>query len=226
MMNKFLFLLVISLIGILSCGKSNAPVKEGKVTYAIDYPNHKDNFFLYSILPKEMELDFKDGAMHSKISKANLQNSIWVNCNKKSVAAYFSYGDEAYNVQLKDPDIDAMLNDQKKYTIEFTNVKDTMIGFNVKKAIATCVTDKKDKIELWYTTDIELKNSNWYNPFHEVPGFLLAYAIDRYGIRMEFKAKRFEELKQEDGMKPIEKGEGITYKKYNAKLNDLFESFD
>lgn len=202
-------------------------VTEGKVYYEIDYPNHKDNFFLYSILPKEMEVDFKDGKIKSLIRKANLKNALLVDCNKKQVSAYFSYGDEAFHVELLQQDIGMMLKDQKEYSIRFTDEKDTMAGFNVKKAVATCKTDPSDKIDLWYTEEIRLPHSNWYNPFKEIPGFLMAYSIDRYGIRMDFKATKFEEVEINDSeMQPIKSGISILYTDYNAKLADLFKSFE
>lgn len=227
-MKRLLLFFFLPLIVLLSaCSSGDREVTEGRVIYAIDYPNHKDNFFLYSILPKEMELNFKDGKMQSLIKKANLSNSLLVDCNKKDVSAYFSYGMESFNVTLSDFDVDQMISDQKEYKIEFLNEKDTMAGFNVKKAIATAVEDPSDKITLWYTEEIRLKNSNWYNPFHEVPGFLLAYSIDRYGIRMDFKAKGFEEIEVTDEMlSPRKEGINIPYKEYNQKLGDLFQSFE
>jgi len=218
----FFFLLILA-----GCTSKARVEREGRVVYSIDYPDHKDNFFLYSILPKEMELNFKGDKMESRIEKANLKNVLLVDCNKKNVAAYFQYGEDACNVELNVTDIEQMLNEQKKYTIRFTADKDTMAGFNVKKAIATAVKDPSDKITLWYTTEIEIKNSNWYNPFKEVPGFLLAYSIDRYGIRMEFKAKSFEAITITDESLQLNKmGKHIQYSEYNKILGELFQSFE
>lgn len=210
-----------------SCTESKKEFKEGKVVFGIDYPNHKDNFFLYSILPKEMDLNFKDGIMESRIEKANLKNILLVDCNKKNVSAYFKYGEDAFHVVLQPDDVENMVNDQQQYTIQFTKEKDTMIGFNVQKAIATAVKNPSDKIELWYTDEIKVSNSNWYNPFHNVKGFLLAYSIDRYGIRMDFKAKRFEEVSINSKQMVLEtSGQRILYADYNSRLGDLFQSFE
>jgi len=225
---KYLFAVTLLLL-LVTFGCSNEPrvVTEGKIIYAIDYPDCKDNFFLYSILPKEMEVNFKGGKMQSVIKKANLINELLVDCNDKSFAAYFKYGDEACNVTLTEIDVKDMLGDQQKYTIKMTNIKDTMAGFNVKKAIATSVSDPSDKIDLWYTDEIQVKNSNWYNPFKEIDGFLLAYSIDRYGIRMEFKAKGYEEVEiTDEQLAPRKDGVSIPYGDYNKKLDGLFQSFE
>jgi len=225
---KQLMVLVLLIAGVAaSCSSEPRSVTEGKVIYAIDYPDHKDNFFLYSILPKEMVVNFKNGVMESRIEKANLKNILLVDCNRNKVSAYFQYGEEAFSVILSSADVQDMVSDQKKYTIAFTQEKDTMAGFNVKKAVATAVKDPSDKIDLWYTDEIKVKNSNWYNPFVEVPGFLLAYAIDRYGIRMEFKAKGFREAEiPDEQLRFKEQGVSIEYKEYNKKLGSLFQSFE
>ena len=220
------FIFFIALL-VTACSSGPKNVTEGRVIYAIDYPDHKDNFFLYSILPKEMVVDFKNDVMESRIEKANLKNILLVDCNKRRVSAYFSYGEEQFSVILSSADVENMVNDQKRYTIAFTNEKDTMAGFTVKKAIATAVKDPSDKIDLWYTEDIKVKNSNWYNPFGKVPGFLLAYAIDRYGIRMEFKAKGFEAISvPSEHLQFKEEGVSIQYAEYNEKLGSLFQSFE
>lgn len=224
---KYSFAVVLMLL-LLVAGCSSEPRKEveGTIVYAIDYPNNKDNFFLYSILPKEMEVHFQNGKVQSVIKKANLLNELQVDCNKKKFSAYFSYGEDAFDVTLNDADVKQMINDQKRYTVKWTSEKDTMAGFNVKKAIATAVNDPSDKITLWYTDEISVKNSNWYNPFSDVDGFLLAYSIDRYGIRMEFKAKAFREGPiTQDHFQPKKSGNKITYSAYNQKLGDLFQSF-
>lgn len=219
-------LLLFCLSGVLfSCG--GGKIKEGKITYSVDYPNHKDNFFLYSILPKEMELSFKDGKMKSLIKKVDLQNALLVDCNQKQVAAYFQYGEEAFNVKLNATDIEKMLDEQKEYTIVFKDEEKQLLGFKAKKAVATCKTDKKDQIELWYTEDLDIPQSNWYNPFKDVPGVLLEYAIDRYGVRMEFKAKKFDQVSINDEELELPKtGDYKTYIDYNNKLNGLFKPFE
>lgn len=210
-----------------SCSPEKRRVTEGRVVYSIEYPDRKDNFFLYSILPKEMTLNFKDGKIESRIQKANLQNVLLVDCNKKQMGAYFSYGIDQWNVSLTPTDVTQMIAEQKKYRIRFLPDRDTMAGFNVRKAIATAIADPGDRITLWYTNEIALKNPNWYNPFKQVPGFLLAYSIDRFGTRMVFRAVRFEDVEVGDEqLKMRDKGVSIRYKDYNQKLGDLFRTFE
>lgn len=214
---------------LFSCSSKKEVIDEGTIIYSADYPNHKKNIFLYNILPKEVEISFKDGMVRNDISRGNFQNILLFDCNKKQMDIYFQYGEEAFKAKLTPKEIQHMLNEQTKYDIRFTEDVDTLAGFNVKKALATNKKDKKDLITLWYTEEIELKNPNWYNTFKEVPGVLLAYSVDRFGIRMDYKATKFiskmDESKKRLFTLPA-KGTSISYDEYNQKMNNLFATFE
>ena len=222
-------LIGICIVLLCSCTSKEEVINEGTIIYSADYPNHKKNIFLYNILPKEIEISFKNGIVRNDISRGNFQNILLFDCNKKQMDIYFQYGEEAFKTKLSPKEIQNMLDEQIKYDIRFTDETDTLAGFNVKKALAVNKTDKQDIITLWYTEEIELKNPNWYNTFKEVPGVLLAYSVDRFGIRMDYKATRFIS-KADESKKPLftlpAKGTSISYDEYNQKMNSLFATFE
>jgi len=214
---------------LFSCTSKKEVLDEGTIVYSADYPNHKKNIFLYNILPKEVEISFKNGMVRNDISRGNFQNILLFDCNKKQMDIYFQYGEEAFKTKLTPKEIQKMLNEQTQYDVKFTDDVDTLAGFNVKKALATNKKDKKDVITLWYTEEIKLKNPNWYNTFDEVPGVLLAYSVDRFGIRMDYKATRFISKKDESRKRLFTlpaKGTSISYDEYNQKMNSLFATFE
>ncbi len=214
------FLLVFS-----SCKHEEAPKTEGIITYSIDYPESKDNFFLYHVLPKELKASFKDNKMELKIKKANLENTIIVDSKNKGIASYYNYG-EVFTTRLSPDEIQLVLASHPKYNITFTNKKDTLLGFNIRQAIAVDPRKPGEKIELWYTDDIAFKNSNWFNGFEKIPGVLLKYSIVQYGLKMEFVAKKFEAVTIPDSVVQLERpGVRIPHKVYDKKIMDLFESF-
>lgn len=223
------FLLGICIFILCSCTSKKEVISEGTIIYSADYPKHKKNAFLYNILPKEIQISFKNGMIRNDISRGNFQNILLFDCNKKRMDIYFQYGEEAFKTKLTPEEIQKMANDQTKYDIRFTDETDTLAGFNVKKAIAVSKKDKKDVITLWYTEEIELKNPNWYNTFKEVPGVLLAYSVDRFGIRMDYKAVKFipkaDESRKQLFTLPA-KGTSISYEEYNQKMNSLFATFE
>jgi hypothetical protein len=217
--------LVISIVIFCSCSKNHGNnIREGMITYSIDYPELKDQFFIYQVLPKQLTASFKDNKMEMKIQKTNLENTILIDSDKKKMSAFFSYGN-SYVTTLDKKDIKKLISTQEKYKIDFTKEKDTMIGLSVKKAIATKYGNPDEKIELWYTDQISFKNPNWFNPFHKVPGTLLSYSITKYGIKMEFKATKFQEISVHDSILTFNRvGEKINYLEFDKKMIDLFES--
>lgn len=214
----FLFLLC-------SCDSTTNSVKEGIITYAIDYPESKDNFFLYHVLPKELKTSFKNNKMELKIKKANMENTLIIDSKNQEIATYYNYG-EVFRSELTPQDIQQIINSHPKYKITFTNKKDTLIGFDIKLATAINPEKPKEKIELWYTDDIKFKNSNWFNGFEEIPGVLLKYSIIQYGLKMEFKATKFENVTISDSIVSKDRpGKKIPHELYDKKIIELFDSF-
>ncbi len=209
----------------VSCNSDNKDVKEGIITFAIDYPESKDNFFLYHVLPKELKTSFKDNKMELKIKKANMENTLIIDSENQNITAYFNYGD-VFTSYLNPYDILQIVRKHPEYSIKITNEKDTLIGFDVQKAIAINPAFPNKKIELWFTKDIKFKNPNWFNGFEKVPGVLLKYSIIQYGIKMEFKATKFENVTISDSILSQKRpGNNIPHIEYDKRINELFESF-
>jgi GLPGLI family protein len=210
---------------LFSCAEEKKEVSEGIITYEIDYPEIKDNFFLYHVLPKELKTSFKNDAMELRIKKANMENTLIVDSKNKKITAYYNYG-EIFTSNLDKNDIDKVIKKHPNYKITLTKEKDTLLGFDIQKAIAVDPKFPSKKIEIWFTEDIKSKNSNWFNGFEEIPGVLLKYSIIQYGIRMEFKAKKFESVTISDSIVNLNRpGKVISHQEYDKRINELFESF-
>lgn len=217
--------LLVLLLSLCSCNTGENKKKEGVITYSIDYPESKDNFFLYHVLPKELKTSFKDHKMELKIKKANMENTIIVDSKNKRIASYYNYG-EIFTTELTPEEVNMVLTSHPDYKITFTNKKDTLLGFTIKQAVAIDPGKPGEKIELWYTEDIDFKNSNWFNGFGKIPGVLLKYSIVQYGLKMEFKATKFEDVTIPDSVVQLKRpGVKISHSVYDKKIMDLFESF-
>lgn len=218
-------LLIFTLLS--ACSGEKQRVRSGRLVYAIDYPEAKGKFLLYGILPKEMKLDFRDGRMKCTIEKANFVNELYIDCKAKKLSTNFEFGTDVFFVKLDAADIRKMIAEQQAYTIAYTSETDTIAGFNVKKAVATAKSDPQDVVELWYTDEIAVNNPNWYNPFREVPGVLLQYSIKKYGMRMDFRATRFEDVKPDKSdLIHRSRGNQKTYSDYNSEITELFKAFE
>ena len=223
----WLILIALFIFQLTGCEFNDSTISSGKIVYSIDYPNNKENAFLYRILPEEMILEFDDGIQKSSIRNANLQNLTWVDCNRMNLSFYFQYAEDAYKVNLSKKGVSEMLNSMRKYTIQVTDEQQNILGFKCFKAIAT--DSSGDKIDLWFTKEIAIEHSNWYTPFHEIEGVLLAYELNQFGLRMKFKAKNYMQLTELEKSTLTEKpskGEAITWSEYNNRMTNLFATFE
>ncbi len=229
-MKLFFFVIpfVYAVLFTMACSDKKQEVVQGKIVYEVDYPANKNNAFLIRILPDEMTLEFANGIQKSSIRNANLQNLTWVDCNENEMAFYFQYAEDAYKVNLTKSGVNDMLKNMENYSIEFVDEHKKIAGFDCLKAVAHNKASNTH-IELWYTKDLNLKNPNWYTPFHEIDGVLMAYEIEQFGLRMSFKAKSYSPLKpgEEERIKQMPaKGNPITFSEYNSKMTNLFSTFD
>ncbi len=223
-----LFLVGLVALLFVACSSEKEKNKAFTIFYKVDYPLQKNNAFLYSILPKETSLQISDNQVKNVINRANLQNVWLFDCNKKEMEVFYQYGEEAFNVKLNPSDVKEMLDDQVEYNIELTGETKKIIGLNAKKAFATNKQNPSEKLTVWYTEDFALNNPNWYNTFREIPGVLLEYSIEKYGIRMDYSAQKIVEDTSEviSKLSVPQKGNLISYDEYNQKMSKLFESFE
>jgi hypothetical protein len=204
---------------------NNEEFEEGAIVFGIDYPNNKDNFFLYHVLPKEMVTSFNNDVVEMKIKKANMENTILLDNINKKMMVYYNYGD-VFNCHLTNIERNKLISIQPNYEIKFLAEKDTFLGFNIKKAVATDPNRPFDPIEIWYTEDVKIKESNWFNGFEKIPGFLLKYHAYQNGLKMEFKAKKIIKTAISDSVLTFKRpGKSINYQKFDSIVVNLFETF-
>lgn len=163
--------------------------------------------------------------MELKIKKAAMENTIVINGKSKDLSVYYNYG-ETYQTQLTAKDKEHLISKQPKYIVKLTNEKDTLIGFNIKKALVTDPKNPDKEFAVWYTKEINFKNPNWFNGFDDIPGVLLKYEIVQYGLKMELVATKFERIPVADSLVSLKRpGVAITHSQFDKKIIDLFKSF-
>lgn len=187
---KYFALLILSLFIFSGCQETS--YSEGEINYVISYPkyNQKEKQLMYAMLPKEQKFVFKDNAFKSVISKGLMEISMNVDTEKEDVSMFFNFNQGNFS-HLNVADKKVMLDNLSEYSIELKDETKKIAGLDAKKAIAKNAAG--EEIEIWYTNQIAISNPNWFNPFDEVPGFLLQYSVDYYGLHMCFTAENFEQ---------------------------------
>ena len=80
---------------------------------------------------------------------------------------------------------------------------------------------------VWYTDDINLKNSNWCNPFNKIDGVLLEYMVQSNGLVMKLSAAnvRAEIIKPDELRIPTDY-KIVSNKLLMRKMQEAFMGFD
>ena len=82
-------------------------------------------------------------------------------------------------------------------------------------------------LELYYTSDISIKDPNWSLPFTGVEGVLMEYEMKRNGIIMKLTATSVKKTDVEDDVFSVpEEYEDVTIEFMEEELDKLFETFN
>ena len=185
-------LLLVLLIILKSCGSGK--ISEGVIEYEVTYPDFQGSDMMKGMLPGKMTMKFKDGKFVTTVSKGKSIKTIFIaDCRNKTLISAFQFGTKKLYVVLTEKEINKMLKEFPK--VEYLDIKgrDSLAGFFCKKKVAVFEDISYKESELWYTEEIDLPNPNWCYPYKEITGVLLRCDLDRYGLRMNLKAKSFKE---------------------------------
>lgn len=217
---RFTFYIFISL-NFLSCSKKQ--IQEGKIIYAIDYPqiDKEKQSITYMLLPKKQSFTFDQNHIKVKVKKAMFDLTIITGTKKD----YF-YTDLTFNgtqfVDFNGTETEEVLNYVPKYAIKYTDEKDTLLGFTIKKIIASH--EDIGEVEAWYTDEINLENANWFTPFRDLQGVLMKYTVNQFGVKMNFTASSIEALDTDSTIfNRTLTGDEIGLESFQKEMNDLFK---
>lgn len=214
---NFLFLTLI----IISCGDKK--VTEGKIIYTIDYPDidKKQQSITYMLLPKKQSVTFDKDNIKIKVKKAMFDLSIVTGTNRDYFFSELIFDGSKF-IDLKGEDAEKLLDYIPKYELEFTNEEDTLLGFKIKKVLASH--PDIGTTEAWYTDDIQLNNANWYSPYRDLEGMLMKYEVKQFGVKMTFTASSFESIDGDSSLFKTQKGgDKIDLEQFQNEMNELFK---
>jgi hypothetical protein len=191
---KFSYVLIIAVILAMtnySCStRGGKYIDQGEIHYNIDYTG-TIGAMPKEVLPKSLIVSFKHNKilfeMLSPVGKSGLMNLS--NPDEGIYDTYFSlftiryyYAAEAGEVYPGFEAMDGMeLNKTSKTTI--------ICGFNCKNAEVTFPADRNKIYEIWYTDEINVKNSNACTPFNEIDGVLMSFFFLMGNSELTFNAE-------------------------------------
>jgi hypothetical protein len=188
-----LLLMIIFVWFVASCSslsKAGADI-EGKIVYEISYPYETPSVMM-DLYPKEMTVTFKDNKLHSSIKSEYdmLTTDFIVDNTQKEFAQLLKNMSKRSAMKMNKEQTMHWFDEMPGYKLEKTAETKLICGYKCYKTIAHPEDPAKPTIDIYATRSIGLDNSNWWNPYNQLEGFMMAYDIEQYGICMRMKAKR------------------------------------
>lgn len=225
-MNQLPYVLALVLFTFVGCkGASDKKISEGIIEYELTYPYFKDPF-MKSMLPSKMTLEFKDGIYKSTIEKSMFGTTLISNCRDSVLIMTFHFGKKQYYAEL-----DAALTD----TMILKNGIPDLIKLKATDSVAGLLCEKYMSVfdnlndgydgEVFETDQIDLKGSNWSNPYRELKGVLLGYEIDQFGLQMRFRATQVKDTVINDSIFNIPANyKKVPLERMLYEIEELFNS--
>lgn len=163
---------------------------EGTIIYDVSFP-YEENSLMLELYPKEMTFDFNKHFMRGTIKSAwgVVATDIIIDSKNKKYTQMLKTFSDRYEMTLTENNINDWFVMSPPVIIEATTDTLTIAGFLCQKSIAKFTNDSLPSIELYHTKELRIDESNWWNQFHDVDGFLLGYEIEQYGKRMKLRAR-------------------------------------
>jgi hypothetical protein len=146
---------------------------------------------LYGFAPSSATLKFKGHRLAIEMSTMVMFNiTIIADSKRKTVAQTVKF------MNIKQACIETekdLTKENEDFALKLENTSETkdIIGFKCYKVKATKVRDTTTKFDVWYTTDLGLKDCNALTPYAPIKGLLLDYRIKKNGLELHFLAKSY-----------------------------------
>jgi hypothetical protein len=231
-MKNGLFLVLIALMYslLISCGDASLPFmknkKEGYIKYEVTFPY--ETGLMLQFYPKEMMFYFNEEQAHAILSSAYgvVSTDFFIGQKDEFFSHYLKSFSEKKVIHMHHTNVHDWLKRYPDVRLESTKETLDIAGFNCKKTIAHFMVDSMPTIDLYSTTQIGIKDNNWWNKFEGLDGVLLGYEVNLYGKRMRLRATEVKFEKQDPSVFQRPEGyEEVNFDQMDQALRDLSNSF-
>jgi hypothetical protein len=179
------------LISGVSCSEKNGRhLDQGEIDYSVDYIGHV-TLMPRDLMPRNLILSFKDDkVLYELVSPFGNSGIINLSNPEEGIHdTYLSMFTIRYYYPSKPgemfPGFEAMKGIEIRKTLKTTEI----CGFKCKNAEVSFPFDRKKVYNIWYTTEIPVKNPNASTPFSEIDGVLLSFFFFIGESEFQFRAE-------------------------------------
>lgn len=185
----FSFIAFINLFLWTSCGTpvDEGFISEGVITYLAEVMDTESP--MASMAPSKMKIKFKNNKSSAEMSAGMgmLTTSFISDPETKTFTQLIRFLDKKYSVIQNEAEIK---KENELFNLEIVPTKETKIiaGYKCNKVIVHYKGGEPSDYEVYYTTDLDIKNPNFANPYFNIDGILMEYKIKKFGLEMKFTA--------------------------------------
>jgi len=211
-------LYILALTGCGDAGKN--ALTEGTIEYdavVVDQTHPMAN-----LAPNKMSIKFKDNKSCAEMSAAMglFSTSFISDPDSKSMIQLVKFLNKKFSLVQKEADI---RKENSVYTLEITPAKATKMiaGYKCRQSHVKVKGGASSDYEfdVFYTTELGIKNPNFANPYYMIDGVLMEYQLKKFGLEMRFTAKSVKKEDVDDSNFEIP----ADYKGVSQKeMNELF----
>ncbi len=79
-----------------------------------------------------------------------------------------------------------------------TNETKVIAGYTCKKMKVIPLDKKTAPFDIYYTDELDIKDPNFTTPFYKIPGVLMEYQLEKFGLEIKFTAKSVKQVPVDD----------------------------
>lgn len=169
-------------------------ISEGSIEYAasvVDQSNPMAN-----MAPSKLTIKFKNNMSCAEMSAGMglFSTSFIADPEKKSLIQLVKLLNKKFSMVMDEADLK---KENELFNMEIIPSKETKMiaGYKCQKATVHYKAGDFPNFDIFYTKDLNIKNSNFANPFYMIDGVLMEYQMTKFGLEMKFTATA---VKKED----------------------------
>jgi hypothetical protein len=178
------------IFGITSCSHSDEKfISEGVIEYeaAVVDQNHP----MAGLAPNKMTIKFKNNKSCAEMSAGmGLFSTTFISDpEKKTLTQLLKLMNKKFSLVEGEGEVK---KENDSYPLEVTKLKDTKViaGYKCNKAHVKVKDENASEFDIYYTSDLNIKDANFANPFSSIDGVLMEYQMKKFGLEMKFTAKK------------------------------------
>lgn len=199
---------------------------KGVIEYSISYPSIPEDNYMLDLMPKKMETSFYKGNFRSDIvaGMGLFKTSIISEKGNEKLIHSVKMLNKKYVSSLNLEEIRDLNPNFNEIEITPTDETKEIAGYMCNGADVKVKGDSTWEFKIYYTNEINIKNSNKHTPYKSISGVLMQYEILSYNTHMLFTAKKVTPLEDSIITKPGDDYEQVSPKRLEEEIEAIFNA--